>query len=366
MRSKRRTLIPALAAAVLALAPLSGTPAVVSAAQAAKILAAVNEVKRTTGDIMEEVDGLNDLTKDTNDYLKAIHQVNTGLGGGLKLINDTQLAHHQQLLETLNGYSGATAPGEANAALVGDAYASRAGHSSKDLANSQLGCQRGWAARLAGNAAAMPTAEGASTSVAASVAQELAHSAGERYAPTDPEYVRALFAVPEAMKTGAQYSAAAAFAEEDLKQLKQVAWLTAPKPASRDAQELAHDGVRYGLARQVQAHWYAGLLPLAKGYGGSEDLASRYTPEALPVVWDGDQALVPAHGLLRAEALNSWYDASPVDPSESYNGWLLSLDQAGLLRENARLAVIQNRLLYELLVYTRFGALIQAEADLRQ
>ena len=362
----QRQLVTGLCAVSLALAPATEALAVTSAAQLIKILSVVNQVKGKVDAVKKEVDGLKGLTEDSNQYLKRIEEINAANGAALNTINTTLLANNQLLQQALTATATAAARGEANAALVGDAYASRAGHSSADVANAVSGCERGWAARLSGNASVMPTADGGTTSAAATIAEELAHGAGERQAGNTAAYTRALFGVPNSMKTGAQYSASAAFSEAELKKIKRMSWLTAPKPPSNTAAELARDGVRYGLARQVQAHWYAGLVPLSKGYGASGDLASRYAPEALPVVWQDDQALVPAHGLLRAEALSPWYDASPVDPDLSYSGWLLNLNQAGLLREQARLSVITNRLLYEMLVYGRWDTLIQAEGDLRR
>ena len=366
MRTNRQFSAAAACAATLALAPMGEALAVVSAAQAERILMAVNQVDDKVTDIQGEVDGLNDLTQDSNSYLEAIFRVNTGIGRALKTINDTQLAHHDQMLDALSAYSAAATAGEGNAALVGDAYASRAGHSGVDVANAQTGCERGWSARLGGNTANMPKGDGTTTSAAAEIAQELAHTVGERQAANTPQYARALYSVPDAMKTGGQYAAAAAFSEEDLKRLKTLSWLESPKEPANSPVEMAYDGVRYGLARQVQAHWYAGLAPLSKGYGSSRDLASRYPHEALPVVWQDDQALVPAHGLLRAEALSPWYDSSPVDPELSYSGWLLGLDQAGLAREQVRLSGITNRLLYEMLVYGRWDTLLAAQEATRR
>ena len=362
---QQRKFVAGLCAVCLALLPATEALAVTSAAQLIKILSVVNQVKGKVTAVQKEVDGLTGLTEDSNQYLKRIEEINAANGAALNTINTTLLANNQLLQQALTATATAAASGEAVAALTGDAYSSR-GHSSGDIANAVSGCERGWAARLAGNTSAMPTADGGVTSAAATIATELAHGAGERHAGNSPAYVRALFGVPNSMKTGAQYSAVAAFSEGELKKIKQLSWLTAPKPPGNTAAELARDGVRYGLARQVQAHWYAGLVPLSKGYGASGDLASRYAPEALPVVWQDDQALVPAHGLLRAEALSPWYDASPVDPELSYSGWLLNLNQAGLLREQARLSVITNRLLYEMLVYGRWDALLQAEDDLRR
>lgn len=359
-------IVTSLCAAVLTLTPTTEAWAVVSAAQAAKILAVVNQVNDKVTAVKKEVDGLNDLTQDSNTYLERIVELNTAHGAGLDLINKT-LQENQKLLQgTLKATTEGAAAGQATAALVGDAYASRTGHSVADIANAVSGCGRGQAARLGGNAAVMPNADGTSTSAAAAIAQELAHAVGERQPLNSPDYARALFGVPDAMKTGAQFSAGAAFTEADLKKVKELSWLTAPKPAAGGPVEMAYDGVYYGLPRQVMAHWYAGLMPLSKGYDGTADLPARYPAEALPVVWEDDQARVPAHGLLRAEALSPWYDASPVDPSLSYSGWLLSLDQAGLLREVARLLVINNRVAYENLVYSRFDALMAAEDVMRQ
>ena len=362
---QQRQFVAGLCAVCLALLPTTEALAVTSAAQLIKILTVVNQVKGKVDAVKKEVDGLTDLTEDSNEYLRRIEEINAANGAALNTINTTLLANNQLLQQALTATATAAASGEAVAALTGDAYSSR-GHSSGDIANAVSGCERGWAARLAGNTSAMPTADGGVTSAAAEVAMELAHTVGERQAPDTPAYARALFSVPNSMKTGGQYSATAAFSEEELKKIKQLSWLTAPKSPVNSAVEMAHDGVRYGLARQVQAHWYAGLMPLSKGYGASGDLASRYAPEALPVVWQGEQALVPAHGLLRAEALSPWYDASPVDPDLSYSGWLLNLNQAGLLREVARLLVINNRLAYEDLVHGRWDTLLAAEQAMRR
>lgn len=355
-----------IVAAALMLAPAAEAPALVSAAQAAKILAVVNQVNDKVTAVKKEIDGLNDLTQDSNTYLARIAEVSTANGAALDLINKTLLQNQKLLQETLTAAAETAAAGEATAALVGDAYSSRTGQSSVDVANAVSGCERGWAARLGGNAAVMPNADGTVTSAASSVAQEMAHTAGERQAMDSPAYGRALFEVPEAMKTGAQFSATAAFRAEDLKGIKQMSWMIAPRPPGNSTIELAHDGVYYGLPRQVMAHWYAGLMPLSKGYGGSEDLPARYPAEALPMVWEEDRALVPAHGLLRAEALSPWYDASPVDPELSYSGWLLTLDQAGLLREAIRLLVINNRVSLENMDYQRWGALLAAQEAMRQ
>ena len=173
------------------------------------------------------------------------------------------------------------------------------------------------------------------------------------------------------MKTGDHYGAGAAFTARDVKRLKMMSWLVAPKEPLNRPEEYAADGIRYGLARQVLGHWFAGLAPLGDQHGIAAELPARYTAEALPVVWEvrpapyATVANVPAHGLLRAEALNPWFDASPLDPKASYSGWLLSLNEPSLLREQTRLNVISNRLLYEQLIWMRFVALLLAEQDLR-
>ena len=99
-------------------------------------------------------------------------------------------------------------------------------------------------------------------------------------------------------------------------------------------------------------------------------MTGRFASEALPVAWSTDEdgkktQTIPSHGLLRATALSPWFDASPVNPNISYAGWLFDLNEAGLMRENTRLNVINNRLLYELLVWLRYSTLMQAEEALR-
>ena len=285
------------------------------------------------------------------------------------MINQTIYKSSMANADILREIQVALAREQVNTALKQASYAGRIDHSSEDIAVAVDGCVRGHAARVADSVASMPRTDGKTVTAGQSIGRELAHTVAERRAPGSQDHIKAMLSVPHEMKTGDHYSAGAAFTANDVKRLKMMSWLVAPKEPLNRPEEYAADGIRYGLARQVLGHWFAGLAPLGGQHGIAEELPARYTAEALPVVWevrpDATKANVPAHGLLRAEALNPWFDASPLDPEASYSGWLLSLNQPSLLREQTRLSVINNRLLYEQVIWTRFVALLLAEQDLR-
>ena len=367
-----RKTLAALAMAAMILAPAPATGAVSAAAIAAikKIVDTNQKLSKANQELNKqikgEVDGLHETVEEQLTVLNSAMVLEAEL---LNAINQTIYKSSMANAGIVGEINTALATEQVNTALKQASYAGRIDHNSEDIAVAVDGCVRGHAARVADSVASMPRTDGRTVTAGQAIGRELAHTVTERRAAGTEDHVKALLSVPHEMKTGDHYGAGAAFTATDVKRLKMMSWLVAPKDPLNRPEEYAADGIRYGLARQVLGHWFAGLAPLGEQHGIASELPARYTAEALPVVWEdgpgGTEANVPAHGLLRAEALNPWFDASPLDPAASYSGWLLSLNHPGLLREQTRLGVINNRLLYEQLIWTRFVALLLAEQDLR-
>ena len=354
-------------------APIPAADAITSAAVLAALKPLIeankglSEANKALNEAIQgEVDGLNQTVEEQLTQLNSAMVAEAEL---LHRINQTIYKSSMANAGIVGDINTALAKEQVNATLKQASYAGRIDHNSEDIAVAVDGCVRGHAARVADSVASMPRTDGKTVTAGQSIGRELAHTVAERRAAGSEDHIRAMLSVPHEMKTGDHYGAGAAFTETDVKRLKMMSWLVAPKEPLNRPEEYAADGIRYGLARQVLGHWFAGLAPLGEQHGITSELPARYTAEALPVVWEdgpgGTEANVPAHGLLRAEALNPWFDASPLDPAASYSGWLLSLNQPGLLREQTRLGVINNRLLYEQLIWMRFVALLLAEQDLR-
>ena len=269
----------------------------------------------------------------------------------------------------------------AEAQTLTDAHVGRIGYTTADLEAAQQLCYRGQTAQLADTAQAIlepPSGDpGADDRVATStypiqVARRLAQMAATERAPVGSDgYRDAIYGLPPELMTGDHYADGVALTTEQLNHLGALSTLVQPGEASSSSpMNQAQDGLRYGLGRQIIGHWFAGLLPLQTSLDGpGADFASRYPQKALPVArgtYNG-QAIptIPSYALLRAEVLAPWMDASPVNPQESYTSFLMAQNQTGVAREAIRLQVIENRVLYEILVWVRYNTLLAAEQDLR-
>lgn len=264
---------------------------------------------------------------------------------------------------------------------LNDAYLGRLGFTADDLRAMQQACYRGETAKVAdpaqiilggggGDGAAVASAS--TTTYPIQIGRRLAQLGATVRSPAGSDRFQAtLFDLPNELKTGDHYADGVALTTEQLNHLGSLSWLIQPSTAAGGTPEdIAADGIRYGLARQILAHWFTGLLPLQTSLNGpGADLTTRYPQAALPVAQGrfGDQDIptVPAYALLRAEALSPWMGASPTDPQQSYSEYIMLQNQSGVMRESIRLQVIQNRLLYEMLVWLRYNTLLSAEQDLR-
>ena len=156
------------------------------------------------------------------------------------------------------------------------AYQGRADTSSVDIAHAQSACERGQAARVMsslalmavkrGGSGAAPGSTGVTSTQTASyeIAVALLQGVTLRQAAGSPAHERSLLSAPPDMILGGHYAESAVFLEEDVANLQTMSWLIAPKePIGGDLVAQMEDGLRYGLPRQVLAHWYSG--PAAGG-----------------------------------------------------------------------------------------------------
>ena len=361
-----------------------------------KVVRDIGKIEKSTDDMDDTLDDMDGTLEDIKGVLDSIDKDTTSLIDGVATVatmGERQVASLATLargivetekVATKTQVNAMDRAAQAIVQAIGQqsAYQGRADTSSVDIAHAQSACERGQAARVMSSLALMavkrdgngePGSAGVTTTQTASqeIAVALLQGVTLRQAPGSPAHERALrFEAPPEMLLGGHYAESAVFLEEDVANLQTMSWLIAPKEPIAGVVEQMEDGMRYGLPRQVLAQWYSGLLPVAKGYEVTNKMTGRFASEALPVAWstddDGNKTqTIPSHGLLRATALSPWFDASPVNPNISYAGWLFDLNEAGLMRENTRLNVINNRLLYELLVWLRYSTLMQAEEALR-
>ena len=258
----------------------------------------------------------------------------------------------------------------------GPAYDGRIGFTKETIEVARTYCYEGLANRTSGPERVYVYPDGSSGTGSVIVADLTAAVAEEYRRPAGTsEHASTLLALPESIRDGRHYADGSALPMEDLVHLTQASWLIQPRaPAGESQVGAIEDKVRYHLARQVLATWYAQLTPLASDKAEGRDIASRYPLEILPVaIGPADAsgnatAAVPGYAVLRAAAMAPWVGASPEAPqdiNETYTGYLFGLNATDLQRESIRLQVINNRLLYELIIWQRYGTLLAAEQDLR-
>ena len=258
-----------------------------------------------------------------------------------------------------------------------NAYDGRIGFTQETIEVARAYCYEGLVNRTSGPERVFLYEDGSSGTVAADIGRLLAGMANEyRSLPGTDAHTQALAGLPDSVRTGGHYVDGVALPFEDLGKLTELSVLIeSGSPAPRTQAEAMADGVRKGLARNVLAHWYAQLQPMAVETAEGQNLSTRYPMEILPVAPgpigpDGQaRPAVPAYALLRAAALAPWIGASPEDPqniNETYAGYLIGLNATDMQREQIRLQVITNRLLWDLVVWTRFGSLLGAEEALQR
>ena len=257
-----------------------------------------------------------------------------------------------------------------------NAYEGRIGFSQETIEVARSYCYEGLVNRTSGPERVFLYEDGSSGTVAADIARLLAGMANEYRSPRGSDaHTQALAALPDSVRTGGHYADGVALPSEHLEKLTELnVLIQASRPAPRTQAEAMADGVELGLPRQVLAHWYAQLQPTAVDTAEGQDLSKRYPLEILPVAAgpigpDGQpRPAVPAYALLRAAALSPYIGASPEDPqniNETYTGYLIGLNDTDMQREQIRLQVITNRLLWDLIVWNRFSALLGAEGAMR-
>ena len=228
----------------------------------------------------------------------------------------------------------------------GPAYDGRIGFTKETVEVARTYCYEGLANRTSGPERVYMYPDGSSGTGSVIVADLTAAVAEEYRRPAGTsEHASALLALPESIRDGRHYADGSAIPMEDLVHLTQASWLIHPQaPAGESQVGAVEDKVRYGLARQVLATWYAQLAPLAADKAEGRDIANRYPMEILPVaIGPADAsgnatAAVPGYAVLRAAAMAPWVGASPEAPqdiNETYSGYLFGLNATDLQRESS-------------------------------
>ena len=167
----------------------------------------------------------------------------------------------------------------------GPAYDGRIGFTKETVEVARTYCYEGLANRTSGPERVYMYPDGSSGTGSVIVADLTAAVAEEYRRPAGTsEHASALLALPESIRDGRHYADGSAIPMEDLVHLTQASWLIHPQaPAGESQVGAVEDKVRYGLARQVLATWYAQLAPLAADKAEGRDIANRYPMEILPV-----------------------------------------------------------------------------------
>lgn len=257
-----------------------------------------------------------------------------------------------------------------------NAYDGRIGYTQEAIEVARSYCYEGLVNRTSGPERIYVFADKSSGTAASIIGDVSATVAAEHRRPAGTtEHAAALEALPESIRTGRHYVDGTALPMTDLDHLSQAVWMVSPQaPANTDKATMMADQMRYGLARQIIASWYADLMPISADTLEGRDLAERYPLEVLPTApgpldeSGNSTAAVPGYAVLRAAAVSPWIGASPEDPQNinaTYAGYLLGLSDSERLNEVIRLLVINNRLLYEQVEWQRYETLLAAERDLR-
>ena len=348
--------------------------AVVNSATTATVV--LGHIKNTTdkkiGAVDNKVGALDTLVKnEAKGTAKSLGQLG-------KLVAETNQITTQAL--AVNNARVATDSSEyiVDAVHSAPAYVGRLGFTKEEIERTRAWCYEGLANRVGGPERVYLFEDGSAGTATIKMADTNAMAALEyRRSEGTPGHASVLDSIPDSIRTGQIYADGTAISHDDLDFVSESVWLLHPgEPAGDNKADAYAYQLRYGLANQVFGTFYAGLRPLISGNAEGQDIFDRYPPELLPVA-KGEEAgegtgnrhlAVPGYAVLRAAAIGPWAGVSPEDPqdiSKTYAGWLLKQNSAGLSREIIKLLTVNNRLLYENIIWQRYSALLLAQADLR-
>ena len=354
----------------------------------ANTAALLTQIKILVGEARKQAQVMTDIKnqgKTAEDQLSQLVQIQTAQSVQLASIESTIIASARRLEQTLTQQQAALA--EADLMMDNDQrFARQVARTPGQAALERIVCAREQGARvtepLSTGAYDLEDQPGAAVPVL--LAEDYHDDTALLRRPAgSSEHLAVLDSISPRLASGGHLSESAALTQDEYRQLADTVWTLSPGTPLSGRSERTENGLRFGAARQIMALWHANLAPVngwslpgADPADRLEDLFDQYPPEALAYrqvrLDDGrEMTFVPAHSRLRAEALSPWMGAAPGMPRETASGieipysmWLGSQGAEALAREQIRLSVIQNRLLYELLVWNRQHALLAAVRDL--